>query len=71
MKFERDFLQNVLGGSNEPFVNNPARYPELSINNKVRKGKDKETLVSLIHVFSNLSTSKEAKDYLALSLIHI
>src|SRR5690606_38688350 len=33
--FERDFLQNALGGSNEPFLNKPARFTHLSTNNAV------------------------------------
>ena len=36
--FERDFLQNALGGSNEPYLNKPARFTHLSSNNAVRKG---------------------------------
>lgn len=43
--FERDFLNNVLGGSNEPFLNKPARFTHLSKDNAVRKGKDKATLL--------------------------
>jgi hypothetical protein len=27
--FERDFLQSALGGSNEPFLNKPARFTHL------------------------------------------
>jgi len=46
--FERDFLQNVLGGSNEPFLNKPARFTQLSTENAVRKGNDKETLETVI-----------------------
>ncbi|HFA49901.1 MAG TPA: restriction endonuclease, SacI family [Bacteroidetes bacterium] len=68
VQFERDFLYNALGGSNEPFLNKPARFTELSASNAVRKGKDKETLISLIHIFSNLPSSKEAEKYLACAL---
>ena len=66
--FERDFLQNALGGSNEPFVNNPARYPHLSETNPVRKGKDKETLLLLINIFNSISTRVDANAYLACAL---
>lgn len=63
--FERDFLNNVLGGSNEPFLNKPARFTHLSKDNAVRKGKDKETLLLLIKIFSAIKTSTDANDYLA------
>lgn len=68
VQFERDFLHNALGGSNEPFLNKPARFPELSEANAVRKGKDKETLLSLIRIFNQIHSSKEANAYLACAL---
>lgn len=66
--FERTFLQNALGGSNEPFLNKPARFPELSSTNAVRKGKDKATLLSIIDVLENISASDDALAYLACAL---
>lgn len=63
--FERDFLKNVLGGSNEPFLNKPARFTHLSKENAVRKGRDKETLLLLIKILSSIKTSEEANEYLA------
>lgn len=66
--FERDFLQNALGGSNEPFLNKPARFTHLSNENAVRKGKDKETLQTLIYIFESLSSSQEAQEYLSCAL---
>ena len=45
--FERDFLQKALGGSNEPFLNKPARFTHLSNDNAVRRGNDKLTLTKL------------------------
>lgn len=63
--FERDFLDNVLGGSNEPFLNKPARFTHLSKDNAVRKGRDKETLLLLMELLSSIETSQEAKEYLA------
>ncbi len=66
--FERNFLQNALGGSNEPFLNKPARFPELSNTNAVRKGKDKETLLSIIDIFQNVLSSEDALAYLACAL---
>ena len=66
--FEREFLYNSLGGSNEPFLNKPARFTHLSSTNAVRKGQDKLTLLALINILGSLKTSKEAKAYLACAL---
>lgn len=63
--FERDFLNNILGGSNEPFLNKPARFTHLSKDNAVRKGKDKETLLLIINLLSLIKRSADAKEYLA------
>lgn len=63
--FERDFLNNILGGSNEPFLNKPARFTHLDSENAVRKGKDKEILLLLIKLLSSIETSEAAKEYLA------
>lgn len=71
VQFERDFLHNALGGSNEPFLNKPARFTELSTTNAVRRGKDKESLLSLIHIFSTIKSSKDAKAYLACALHYL
>lgn len=38
--FEMETLEKALGGSNEPFLNKPARFPELSKSNAVRRGND-------------------------------
>jgi hypothetical protein len=66
--FERDFLHNALGGSNEPFLNKPARFTHLSNTNAVRKGQDKETLSLLIDIFNSIHISTEANNYLACAL---
>jgi hypothetical protein len=66
--FERDFLQSALGGSNEPFLNKPARFTHLSSTNAVRKGNDKETLLTLIYIFESIKTSKSASEYLSCAL---
>lgn len=63
--FERDFLRSILGGSNEPFLNKPARFTHLSKNNAVRRGRDKEILLLLIETLSSIKTSTQAKQYLA------
>lgn len=66
--FERDFLQNALGGSNEPFLNKPARFTHLSNGNAVRKGQDREILELVIKIFESIPTSTEANKYLACAL---
>lgn len=63
--FERNFLDNVLGGSNEPFLNKPARFTHLSKDNAVRKGQDKETLLLAIKLLEYIKTSTQAREYLA------
>lgn len=42
--FEMEVLGKALGGSNEPFLNKPARFPELNKNNPVRRGNDQALL---------------------------
>lgn len=63
--FERDFLHNILGGSNEPFLNKPARFTHLSKENAVRRGRDKEILFLLIETLSSIKDKKSAKQYLS------
>ena len=66
--FERDFLKNALGGSNEPFLNKPARFTHLSTDNAVRKGKDRETLETVISIFNAINDSSKARIYLSCAL---
>ncbi|WP_315794183.1 restriction endonuclease, SacI family [Paenibacillus sp. BIC5C1] len=68
VKFERDHLKGALGLSNEPFLNNPARFEELSIHNAVRGGKDRETLELLCKLLPLIDTSDKALIALAHSL---
>ena len=49
--FEQEFMDDRLGGSNEPFLNKPARFKTLSRENAVRGGKDKSTLSHIISLF--------------------
>jgi hypothetical protein len=44
---EARLLHSSLGGSNEPYLNKPARTPYLDISNPVRGGNDRRTLESL------------------------
>ena len=58
--FEMSTLNKVLGGSNEPFLNKPARFPELSKSNAVRSGNDQTILNSLCDNLPKLKSSEEA-----------
>ena len=72
--FEMEKLNKALGGSNEPFLNKPARFPELRKTNAVRKGNDQNILNSLC---DNLPTIRSKEDafqclvYLLFKLIGI
>ena len=57
---ERQLLSSALGGSNEPFLNKPARFPMISPSNAVRAGKDRELLICLHKVLSEIETSEQA-----------
>jgi hypothetical protein len=62
--FEKIKLPGCLGNSNEPFLNKPARFVSLSVNNAVRKGADREILNTLIENLPKIETSKQAYKYL-------
>lgn len=57
---EREYLDSRLGGSNEPFLNKPARFPELSLSNAMRRGEDTLRMEALIRVLNGLQDSDEA-----------
>lgn len=59
--FEKSVLDKVLGGSNEPYLNKPARFPRLTPENPVRKGKDKELLDLLCTTLPSVKTAQEAR----------
>lgn len=61
--FEREMLNNALGGSNEPFLNKPARYEMISKDNPVRAGKDKEKLDLLVDHLSKIK-QQDARELL-------
>jgi len=57
-------MQNRLGGSNEPFLNKPARFTELTLDNAVRRGKDRlvlETLIDLLSYLDSLELAEVSK----------
>lgn len=56
---ERDLLGERLGGSNEPFLNKPARFTELSTNNAVRRGNDTRLLHAAMNALSNTKTQEQ------------
>lgn len=56
--FERSTYPNSLGGSNEPFLNKPARFQRLAKTNAVRSGNDSETLESLIKILSEIQRQR-------------
>jgi len=71
--FEREQLDSRLGGSNEPFLNKPARFPAIEKTNAVRAGRDRDLLHTLYDLLeslnkANASIHKEAFLY-ALSLV--
>lgn len=74
VKFEMEVLDKALGGSNEPFLNKPARFPELSKTNAVRRGNDQLILDSLCDELPTITTSQDAYQcllYLLSKLIKI
>lgn len=66
--FETLKLPGSLGGSNEPFLNKPARFVSLALTNAVRRGKDFQTLSELIGVLSEIADSETAYKYLKSAL---
>ena len=69
--FEQNALGKRLGGSNEPFLNKPARYTHLSTDNAVRRGKDRLTLERLIEVFEMVNAENNGEQALVAVLAHI
>lgn len=60
VKFERNVLPNGLGGSNEPFLNKPARFPRISADNAVRKGNDTIALGKIIKALGQIQDKNQA-----------
>ena len=63
--FERESVPHSLGDSNEPFLNKPARFPRLSLDNAVRAGSDKAILTKLIGTLLLIKTKEDAAKYLS------
>ncbi len=60
VQFEKEELGKALGGSNEPFLNKPARFTDLDKTNAVRAGNDKVILDSLCDNLPTISDSDDA-----------
>lgn len=58
--FEMEVLEKALGGSNEPFLNKPARFPEIDKSNAVRRGNDQRLLNSLCDNLPLIRTQEDA-----------
>lgn len=69
--FEQTVLQKRHGGSNEPFLNKPARYTHLSMDNAVRRGRDRQTLQNLIEVFEQANQENNGEQALICVLAKI
>ena len=63
--FERDHIPHSLGDSNEPYLNKPARFERLSLNNAVRDGNDLRILQSLVETLPKIKSKEEAFKYLS------
>jgi hypothetical protein len=65
---ERQLLNRSLGGSNEPFLNKPARFPTVSSSNPVRAGGDRQLLLILHKILSQIKTSEQAFSALCIAV---
>jgi hypothetical protein len=65
---ERQLLNRSLGGSNEPFLNKPARFPTISPSNAVRAGSDRQLLLILHKILSEIATSEQAFNALCIAV---
>jgi len=66
--FEMTELGKALGGSNEPFLNKPARFPELSKQNAVRRGRDQSILYALCDELPKIRTAEQAYNMLVYAI---
>jgi len=63
--FEREHLPHSLGDSNEPYLNKPARFERISLDNAVRDGNDYKTLNSLVETLPKIQSADAAFRYLS------
>lgn len=71
VKFEKDFLDNALGGSNEPFLNKPARFLTLAKSNATKGGKYKIALDAIVDLLSQVNSSKRAFELLTQAISYV
>ena len=70
--FQKEFLGNVLDGSNkDPLVNKPGRFMRLSPTNATQSGDPKNVLEQLCHDLPLIKTSQEAKQCLGYMISNI
>jgi len=71
--FEREHLESRLGGSNEPFLNKPARFPAIEKTNAVRAGRERQLLHLMYDLLESLNKSTATRQreafLFALSLV--
>ncbi len=68
---EQELFAGKLGGSNEPFLNKPARFTHLALGNAVRKGSDLEALKMTISILSSPELNKSALPALDDCIYHV
>lgn len=56
-----EYLAGKLGLSNEPYLNKPARYPAISSENAVRRGRDRTILETCIDILGGLEGQADAR----------
>lgn len=66
--FEQEHLGKALGGSNEPFLNKPARFKELSLKNPTKSAKDREILSILCNFLPQIDSSAKSFECLVYAI---
>ena len=66
---EKDLLGNRLGASNEPYLNKPARFPEMAKTNAVRRGNDRIIRDKLVDVLNLLQDKDREYSFNALCTV--
>ncbi|MFW0181341.1 restriction endonuclease, SacI family [Rothia sp. P5766] len=66
--FDQKYLKGAMGGSNEPFLNKPARYPSISLDNPVRAGADKKKLILLCEELPKIIDQEQAYNTLVYAI---
>lgn len=69
--FETSVLKRALGGSNEPFLNKPARVPALDKSNPARGGEGRRILCALCDGLPAIADSGDAFACLAYALVKL